>query len=88
MRSDQVRGFYTTSASSPAWSTREAPVRCFAQPDAHNRGDRSPSCSGQFALRRAELSRDAAPTAVPTMPRLPSVITPSGHGTADRAWTR
>ena len=28
----------------PAWSQREAPVRCFAQPDAHNRGDRSPSC--------------------------------------------
>ena len=46
MRSDQVRGFYTTlGIELPAWSTREAPVRCFAQPDAHNRADRSPSCS-------------------------------------------
>ena len=33
----------------PAWSQREAPVRCFAQPDAHNRGDRSPSCSVNLA---------------------------------------
>lgn len=29
----------------PAWAKREASVRCFAHPDAHNRGDRSPSCS-------------------------------------------
>jgi hypothetical protein len=29
----------------PAWSIREAPVRCFAQPDAHRNADRSPSCS-------------------------------------------
>lgn len=29
----------------PGWSRREAPVRCFAAPDAHNRGDRNPSCS-------------------------------------------
>ena len=33
----------------PEWSTREAPVRCFAQPDAHRRGDRSPSCSVNLA---------------------------------------
>jgi len=29
----------------PAWAKREASVRCFAHPDAHNRGDRSASCS-------------------------------------------
>ena len=33
----------------PGWSTREAPVRCFAHPDAHRRGDRSPSCSVNLA---------------------------------------
>lgn len=33
----------------PAWSQREAPVRCFAQPDAHAHGDRSPSCSVNLA---------------------------------------
>jgi hypothetical protein len=32
-----------------AWPQREAPVRCFAQPDAHNRDDRSPSCSVNLA---------------------------------------
>ena len=31
------------------WSDRDAPVRCFAQPDAHNHGDRSPSCSVNLA---------------------------------------
>ena len=46
MRSAQVRAFYAAlDIELPAWSTREAPVRCFAQPDAHNRADRSPSCS-------------------------------------------
>lgn len=33
----------------PAWSAVNAAVRCFAQPDAHNRGDRSPSCSVNLA---------------------------------------
>jgi hypothetical protein len=33
----------------PSRSSSEAPVRCFAQPDAHNRGDRSPSCSVNLA---------------------------------------
>lgn len=46
MTSDQVRSFYAAlGIELPEWSTREAPVRCFAQPDAHNRADRSPSCS-------------------------------------------
>ena len=45
-----VRAFYAAlGIELPAWSTREAPVRCFAQPDAHNRGDRSPSCSVNLA---------------------------------------
>ena len=50
MRSDQVRAFYAAlGIELPAWSTREAPVRCFAHPDAHNRSDRSPSCSVSLA---------------------------------------
>jgi hypothetical protein len=45
-----VRAFYAAlGVELPAWSSREAPVRCFAQPDAHNRGDRSPSCSVNLA---------------------------------------
>jgi Toprim domain len=41
-----VRGFYKAlGIELPAWSQREAPVRCFAEPDAHQHGDRSPSCS-------------------------------------------
>ena len=45
-----VRAFYAAlGVELPAWSNREAPVRCFAQPDAHNRGDRSPSCSVNLA---------------------------------------
>src|SRR5437588_8547261 len=41
-----VRGFYEAlGVDLPTWSEREAPVRCFANPDAHNRGDRSPSTS-------------------------------------------
>jgi hypothetical protein len=45
-----VRAFYAAlGVGLPAWSSSEAPVRCFAQPDAHNRGDRSPSCSVNLA---------------------------------------
>jgi len=45
-----VRAYYADlGIELPAWPTREAPVRCFAQPDAHNRGDRSPSCSVNLA---------------------------------------
>lgn len=45
-----VRAFYSAlGVELPAWSTREAPVRCFARPDAHNHGDRSPSCSVNLA---------------------------------------
>jgi hypothetical protein len=41
-----VRGFYAAlGIELPAWAHEEAPVRCFAQPDAHAHGDRSPSCS-------------------------------------------
>ncbi|MGH2866334.1 MAG: toprim domain-containing protein [Solirubrobacteraceae bacterium] len=46
MSSPDVRAFYLSlGIELPAWSMREAPVRCFAQPDAHNHADRSPSCS-------------------------------------------
>jgi Toprim domain len=46
MKSDHVRAFYAAiGIELPAWSTREAPVRCFAQPDAHSHADRLPSCS-------------------------------------------
>ncbi len=45
-----VRAFYSAlGVGLPAWSTREAPARCFARPDAHNHGDRSPSCSVNLA---------------------------------------
>ena len=45
-----VRAFYTAlGVELPAWSSCDAPVRCFAQPDAHNLGDRSPSCSVNLA---------------------------------------
>lgn len=51
MRSDQVRAYYAAlGIELPAWSKREAPVRCFARPDAHNRADRSPSCSVNLAF--------------------------------------
>jgi len=46
MSTPGVRSFYATlGIELPAWSKRNASVPCFAQPDAHNRGDRSPSCS-------------------------------------------
>jgi hypothetical protein len=46
MTTPDVRAFYAAlGVQLPAWAQREAPVRCFAHPDAHNRGDRSPSCS-------------------------------------------
>ena len=41
-----IRGYYQRSGSScPAGHEPEASVRCFADPDAHRRGDRDPSCS-------------------------------------------
>ncbi|MGI8559040.1 MAG: toprim domain-containing protein [Solirubrobacteraceae bacterium] len=45
-----VRTFYAAlSIDLPAWSKVEAPVQCFAHPEAHNHGDRSPSCSVNLA---------------------------------------
>lgn len=41
-----IRGYYAAlGVELPGWSTSEATVRCFADPDAHQRGDRDPSCS-------------------------------------------
>ncbi len=41
-----VRGFYQSlGIELPGWAQHEAPVRCFADPDAHAHGDRDPSCS-------------------------------------------
>jgi Toprim domain-containing protein len=41
-----VRPYYAAlGIELPDRATPNVPVRCFAQPDAHNRGDRSPSCS-------------------------------------------
>lgn len=41
-----VRGFYEAlGVSVPGWAQREGPVRCFASPDSHNHGDRTPSTS-------------------------------------------
>ena len=42
----EVRGFYRAlGIELPGWAEREAPVGCFADPDAHAHGDRDPSCS-------------------------------------------
>jgi hypothetical protein len=41
-----VRGFYAAlGIELPGWAQQEASIRCFANPDAHARGDRDPSCS-------------------------------------------
>jgi hypothetical protein len=41
-----VRAYYARlDIQLPSWATREASVRCFANADAHERGDRDPSCS-------------------------------------------
>lgn len=45
-----VRAYYAAlGIELPDRATPNVPVRCFAQPDAHNRGDRSPSCSVNLA---------------------------------------
>ncbi len=41
-----VRGFYQAlGVELPGWARTEAPVRCFADPDAHAHADRDASCS-------------------------------------------
>jgi hypothetical protein len=46
MAGGDVRGFYKAlGIALPGWAQTEAPVRCFADPDAHHRQDRNPSCS-------------------------------------------
>ena len=41
-----IRGYYAALGIPLAdWAQTEASVRCFADPDAHQRGDRDPSCS-------------------------------------------
>jgi len=41
-----IRSYYAElGIELPAWARTEASVRCFADPDAHRRGDRDPSCS-------------------------------------------
>ena len=41
-----IRGYYhALGIELPDWARTEASVRCFADPDAHRRGDRDPSCS-------------------------------------------
>ncbi len=41
-----IRGYYAAlGIQIPGWARTEASVRCFADPDAHRRGDRDPSCS-------------------------------------------
>ena len=42
----EVRAFYAAlGIELPGWAHTEAPVRCFADPAAHKREDRNPSCS-------------------------------------------
>ena len=41
-----IRGYYDAlGISIPVWASTNASVSCFADPDAHHRGDRDPSCS-------------------------------------------
>jgi hypothetical protein len=41
-----IRGYYQAlGIELPGWALTEASVQCFADPDAHRRGDRDPSCS-------------------------------------------
>jgi len=41
-----VRAFYAAlGVQLPGWAHTQAPVRCFADPDAHTHEDRDPSCS-------------------------------------------
>jgi hypothetical protein len=41
-----IRGFYAAlGINLPGWARDEVTVRCFADPEAHRRGDRDPSCS-------------------------------------------
>jgi Toprim-like len=50
MNRPDVRTFYAAlDIELPSWLRLEAPVRCFADPEAHNRGDRNPSCSVNLA---------------------------------------
>ena len=50
MTTPDVRAFYQAlGIELPGWPKLEAPTRCFAQPDAHNHADRSPSCSINLA---------------------------------------
>ena len=46
MTASDIRAFYATlGIQLPAWSKRDAPFHCFAHPEPHDHGDRSPSCS-------------------------------------------
>jgi hypothetical protein len=50
MSTPDVRTFYAAiGIELPVGATLNAAVRCFAQPDAHRRSDRSPSCSVSLA---------------------------------------
>lgn len=41
-----IRGYYQAlGIDLPGWAGADASVRCFANPEAHRRGDRDPSCS-------------------------------------------
>lgn len=41
-----IRGFYAAlGVQLPGWAGADVSVRCFADPGAHSRGDRDPSCS-------------------------------------------
>ena len=51
-----VRGFYSAlGIELPGWAQEEASIACFADPDAHARGDRDPSCSVNVETGRLAL---------------------------------
>ena len=89
MTTPDVRAFYTTlGIELPGWPKLEAPIRCFAQPDAHNHDDRSPSCSSQPRLRRLELPRLRRPRRRLRRRASPREHTPIGDGATNRQRSR
>jgi hypothetical protein len=75
-----VRGFYAAlGLPLSAHAAREAPVRCFANPWAHNDGD--PIGLGLAGLGAHGAATAAAPPAAPTTPRSPAGTRPARRST-------
>jgi hypothetical protein len=63
-----IRGYYAAlGIQIPGWARTEASIRCFAGADAHQRGDRDPSCSVNLEMAPGTVT-PAAPVAAPSTP--------------------